>query len=72
MSAAIKRLCKEAMKFKTKEANWDWLYALPLYHFMLRFCEPFASLEYDPEKIQFNARARLFDYDEFRKKLKPG
>jgi hypothetical protein len=72
VSAAIIRLCKEAMKFKTKEANLDWLYALPLYHFMLRFCEPFASLEYDPEKLQFNARARLFDYDEFRKKLKPG
>lgn len=65
VSAAILHLCKRAIR-KTKEPCLDWLRLLPLYHFMSGSCEPFASLEYNPDKIQFNSRAKLFGYDEIQ------
>ena len=60
------------MKFKTTEANWDWPFVLPLYHFLSRGCEPFASLEYNPEKIQFDVRANDLDYRGVRQKMTKG
>ena len=74
LAIAIGELCNEAIKFTFKEdpPNWDWLYVLPLYHFLSRACEPFASLEYDPEKIQFNVKAWEFDYHRVSKKMTKG
>ena len=66
------QLCKEAMKFKTNNVNWDWLSVLPLCHFMSGCCEPFCDLEYKPEKKHFDARAKDFGYDDLRSKLEPG
>ena len=68
---AILRLCKKAM---ISISNWelDWLSVLPLCHFLSGSCEPFASLEYNPENIQFNARAKEFGYVDVRQKLSLG
>ena len=57
----VARLFKEAMTAGIREPVWDWLYVLPLYHFMNGESDPFMSLEYDPEKIKFNARAADLD-----------
>ena len=51
------RLCQQAAKAGTKDANMDWLFVLPLYHFMDGISDPFMPPEYDPEKIQFHTRA---------------
>ena len=72
MSEAVLRLCKDAMKFKTNEKNWDWLYVLPLCHFLSGLCKPFASLAYHPEKEHFNARAKTYGYDDLKPKLSAG
>lgn len=55
MASAIKRLCKEAM---TDKPVWDWLYILPLYHFMKDSKESIMIPEYDPTKILINAREK--------------
>ena len=72
LANAIRDFCKEAMKFTTKENNWDWPFVLPLYHFLSGDCEPFASLEYNPENIQFNVRANDLDYRGVRQKITKG
>ena len=69
---AVLQLCKNAMKFKTiSKACWDWLYVLPLCHFLSGAIQPFASLEYNPSYLGA-IRAKKFGYDELRSKLKPG
>lgn len=65
VSAAILDLCKTAMR-KTKELRLDWLCVLPLCHFMSGSCEPYSSLEYNPEKIKFSSRAKKFGYDDIQ------
>ena len=60
------------MKFKTNERNWDWLYVLPLCHYLSGSCQPFASLECQPEKKHFFARAEAYGYDNVKAKLKAG
>ena len=72
MKFSVLNLCKEAMKLTTKEPCWDWLYVLPLCHFMSGACEPYASLEYNPENIRFNARAIQFGYNDLRQRITPG
>ena len=59
---AIGRLCQQAAKPGTKENNMDWLFVLPLYHFMDGISEPFMPPEYDPEKIVFHTRATEADW----------
>jgi hypothetical protein len=74
ISCAVLLLCKEARRFANRELCWNWLYVLPLYDFMSKSCEPFASLEYNPEKIlaNFNARARQCGYhDDFLQTIPP-
>lgn len=67
VNSAIFCLCKVAMR-KTKESCLDWLYVLPLCHFMSGLCEPFANLDYDIDKlrIQFNSRAEKFGYSDIQ------
>ena len=67
--SAIERLCKEAMKSST---IWEWLYVLPLYHFMRDDCEPFMTPEYNPEKISISTQAGNLDLKSFRSKVKTG
>lgn len=71
VSDAILHLCKRAIK-KTKDPHLDWLCVLPLYHFVSGSCEPFAGLEYNPDKLQFNCRAKMFGYDEIQWKYLSG
>jgi hypothetical protein len=69
---AVLQLCKNAMKFKTiSEPCLDWLYVLPLCHFLSGAIQPFASLEYNPSHLG-GLRAKKFGYDELHGKLKPG
>ena len=60
------------MKARTKEPVWDWLYVLPLYHFMKGESEPFMSLEYNPEKIKFNVRGEDLDLKDVKAKIPLG
>ena len=53
IATAVKALCQRQMKDSTNETNVDWLFVLPLYHFMDGKSEPFMPPEYDPEKILF-------------------
>ena len=68
MKSAVLQLCKQAMKQMTRELCQDWLAVLPLCHFITCSCNPFSSLEYDPEKVRFNARAIEYGYDGFQRK----
>ena len=66
---AVARLCKEAMKFTV----WDWLYVLPLYHFMKdNNREPFMVPEYDPSKISISARAKELSLEDVKSKVPIG
>ena len=53
-------LCKEAMKFKMGQTNRDWLFVLPLCHFLSGACEPFARLALYPVKRDFSARVEEY------------
>ena len=64
----VLRLCKEAMMFKTAQRNWDWLFVLPLCHFLSGACDPFASLNLNPTLRDFTSRAQDYSYNELRKK----
>lgn len=59
---AVGRLCQQAAKAGTKEANSDWLFVLPLYHFMDGISEPFMTPKYDPETILFYTRFSEFEW----------
>ena len=72
VSKAVLSLCKDAMKFKTIERNWDWLYVLPLCHFLSGLCQPFASPEYHPRKEHFSARAEAYGYDNVKPNINVG
>lgn len=61
----VLRLCKDAMKSKI---TWDWLFVLPLCHFLSGACQPFASPNLYPKRTDFNATAQQFGYDEVLKK----
>ena len=69
---AVARLCKEAMKSRN-EPLWDWLYVLPLYHFMKdNNREPFMVPEYDPSKISISARAQELNLEDVKSKVPIG
>lgn len=53
IAAAIGQLCEQAAKADMKETNTDWLFVLPIYHFMKKSSEPFMAPEYNPEKVVF-------------------
>ena len=61
IAKAVKMICEGAIKASTKEACWDWLYVLPLYHFTSELSKPFMDLQYDFESIQFDATAKEVD-----------
>ena len=68
---ALVQLFKKAMNFEnTLEACWDWLFVLPLYHFLSGYCEPFAPL--GSKKPQFDCCATKLGYKDLQKKLIPG
>ena len=56
------------MKFKTAQLNWDWLFVLPLCHFLSRACRPFAGINLYPECKDFTSRAKDYNYDELQKR----
>ena len=63
MAKCVLRLCKDAMNFKVVSTTWDWLFVLPLCHFLFGACEPFASPKLDPVPSDFSARAEEFGYN---------
>lgn len=69
---AVACLCKVAMKSRTSEPVWDWLYVLPLYHFMKDDLEPYMKPEYDPSKIFISARAKELDLTDVKNKVPIG
>ena len=58
-------LCKQTRKGKFYT---EWLLALPLYHFLKGFSEPYEKPVMDPTKIIFNQEWEL-DLDEFKRKM---
>ena len=69
---AVARLFKLAMKSRN-EPVWDWLYVLPLYHFMKdNSIEPFMVPEYDPSKISIGARAKELSLQDMKFKVPIG
>ena len=71
---AVLHICKVAMKKVThKDYNYDWLYVLPLCHFLSGFCKPYDNIDYYPEKYQFYARVEAYGYKDLRPNiLSPG
>ena len=67
---AVLRICKDAMKKATH--NCDWLYVLPLCHFLSGSCKPYDNVEYYPTKYQFHARAVTYGYKEVQPNILPG
>lgn len=64
---AVQQLCQEGVKVR---GNVEWLYVLPLYHFLKGTCEPYGTPEYNPEKIDFEAVAKVHGLDnKYRKSL---
>ena len=59
---AVGQLCQQAAKAGIKDANVDWLFILPLYHFMDGISDPFMPPEYDPERILFHTRITEIDW----------
>ena len=45
VSSALSKLFKEAMSY-SGSAVFDWLYVVPLYHFMNGDCKPYTKLDY--------------------------
>ena len=71
MHEALLQLCKEAMNFKDiYTACWDWLFVVPLCHFLSGLSKPFASIDYMHSKV--GDRAVEFGYSELRGKLTQG
>lgn len=52
IATAVKQLCERAVEVDA--TNVDWLFVLPLYHFLIGTSKPFMAPEYSPEKIEFN------------------
>ena len=65
VASSVAVLCKETRKGKFQECSW--LLALPLYHFLKGFSEPFQTRVLDPNKISFNQEKEL-DLDGFKNK----
>lgn len=59
---AVGRLCQQAAKVGTKENNMDWLFVLPLYHFMEGITQTFMTPNYDPEKAVFYTKIMEIDH----------
>ena len=72
IAKAVELLCEEAIKAGTREPCWDWLYVLPLYHFMKGLSEPFMGLQHDFRSIQFNATAKELDLYAVKKNITNG
>ena len=58
IAKAVALLCEEAIKAKISEPCWDWLYVLPLYHFMKGLSEPFMDLQFDFKSRELDATAK--------------
>ena len=70
---AVLHICKVAMKKVThKDCNCDWLYVLPLCHFLSGSCKPYDNIDYYPRKEQFYARVDAYGYNEVKPKLLTG
>ena len=65
VASSVALLCKQTRKGNFRECSW--LFALPLYHFLKGFSEPFQTQVLDPEKIFFNQEKEL-DLDSFKNK----
>ena len=66
---AVQQLCQEGVKLR---GNVDWLYVLPLYHFLRGDCEPYGTPDCNPERIlaDFEATAKELGLDnKYRKSL---
>ena len=72
IAEAVKLLCEEAIKAGTSEPCWDWLYVLPLYHFMKGISEPFMDLQYNLKDIQFYATSKELDLFAVKNKMPDG
>lgn len=59
---AVGQLCQQAAKAGIKDATMDWLFILPLYHFMDGISDPFMPPEYDPKRILFHTRITEIDW----------
>ena len=68
MIKGVLRLCKDAMKSKSSTATWDWLFVLPICHFLSGSWEPFASPKLYPVPNDFFGRAKEFGYDDVLRK----
>ena len=63
VASSVALLCKQTRKENFQECSW--LLALPLYHFLKGFSEPFQTQVLDPAKISFNLEQEL-DLDSFK------
>ena len=70
---AVLHICRVAMKKVThKDCNYDWLYVLPLCHFLSGVCKPYDNIDYYPEKHQFYVRVEAYGYNDLRPNISPG
>ena len=56
VATSVAVLCKQTRKGKF---NKEWLLALPLYHFLKGFSEPYEKPVMDPKRISFNQEIEL-------------
>ena len=63
-ATSVAVLCKQTRKGKFYK---EWLFALPLYHFLKGLSEPYQKPIIDPEKISFKQEQEL-DLDGFKHK----
>ena len=63
LSAAILRLCTEGMKLKSFSGSMlDWLFVIPLCHFLSGDCIQFQSLNYEPSREVFYQWTEKYGY----------
>ncbi len=52
--------------------NDEWIGAIPLYHFLMGYVQPFDKPEMDPDRISWSVEAIKINLQPARQKTQPG
>ena len=72
LANAVFHLCVHLMNSQRKFKNIEWLSAIPLFHFLKGHCQPFDSIEVNPEKITWGEREKELQLNEVKSSIQPG